>query len=132
MPTITCPSATCDPGATLLGTVGADGRVKHLRTPMVIDADFVVRAKANGTPEAHMRFAAPCRTGRCSHWTGKGCGLIDWVMDHLDATAPQMKAAKPPPCTIRASCRWYRQSGVGACLACDLVTRLPDTADAAG
>ncbi|MCG6903402.1 MAG: hypothetical protein LJE68_12050 [Rhodobacter sp.] len=126
MSTITCPSATCEPGAYLLGTLGSDGRIKHLRTPLRVDADFVAKARANGEPESHMRFAAPCQEGKCSHWTGAACGLIDRVMAHLDALEADIRADSPPPCTIRGSCRWYRQSGVEACLSCDLVVRLPE------
>ncbi len=109
----------------MLGVAGKDGRIKHLRTPMPVDDDFVRQASANGPPEAHMRFAAPCEEGKCGHWTGAACGLIDKVLAHLEAEAPGMKAATLPPCTIRGSCRWYSQTGEEACLACDLVVRQP-------
>ncbi len=117
---LTCPSAECAPGATLLGTLGADGRIKHLRTALTIDADFVERASADGPAETHMRFAAPCQEGRCQQWTGSACGVIERVMQHLE-TIPEMRATVLPPCTIRSTCRWHDQSGVEACLACDLV-----------
>ncbi len=126
MTSVTCPSATCEPGAKLLGAVGEDGRIKHLRTPLEIDKDFVAKARAKGVPEAKMRFAAPCQEGKCGHWTGDACGLIDKVMAHIEAEAPEMKAVEVPPCTIRASCRWYMQTGAQACLSCDLVVRLPE------
>jgi hypothetical protein len=122
---ITCPSSTCSPGADLLATVGSDGRLKHLRTPLRIDAAFVENARRQGPPEARMRFAAPCQQGSCGHWTGSACGLIDRVMAHLDDQPQDMRADAPPPCTIRGTCRWYHQTGVQACLCCDLVVRQP-------
>ncbi|KMW59240.1 hypothetical protein AIOL_004221 [Candidatus Rhodobacter oscarellae] len=125
MADLTCPSARAAPGAKLIGTLGADGRVKPLRTPLEVDADFIARAKRQGEPEARMRFAAPCAQGGCGHWTGQACGLIDRVLDHI-ATLPQDVRAKTlPPCTIRGDCRWYHQTGAEACRSCDLVVRLP-------
>lgn len=128
----TCPSATLSPGVRLLGARGADGRIKHLRTPLTVDEDFVSRAKAQGNPEARMRFAAPCEESKCSHWTGKACGLIDRVLSHLDGQTDDPRTAEDlPPCTIRASCRWWKQDGASACHACDLVVRLPDGSETA-
>ena len=37
---LTCPSAPCEPGATLLGLVGEDGRVGYLTPAIRIDRDF--------------------------------------------------------------------------------------------
>lgn len=125
-----CPSAECAPGATLLGVLGDDGRIKHLRTPMRIDADFVTRARAQGEPEARMRFASTCQEGNCGHWSGKACGLIDKVMAQLEPQLDRVRAETLPPCTIRVNCRWYAQSGHDACSVCDLVVRLPEPAAA--
>ena len=117
----TCPSARCTPGASLLGVLGADGRIKHVRTSMRIDEDFVERAHQSGPPEAHMRFAAPCVESHCEQWTGGACGVINQVLVHLETKAPDMASDDIPPCTIRATCRWYSQQGQIACKACDLV-----------
>jgi hypothetical protein len=117
----TCPSARCTPGASLLGVLGADGRIKHVRTPLTIDEDFVTRAHASGPPEARFRFAAPCAEGRCQQWTGAGCGVVEKVLAYLEALAPERPRDDVPPCTIRTTCRWYSQRGVLACKACDLV-----------
>lgn len=117
----TCPSARCAPGAALLGTLGPDGRIRHLRTAVTIDADFVARARKLGPPEARFRFAAPCAEGACRQWTGQGCGVVEQVLAHLAAVAPELARADLPPCTIRATCRWHAQRGAAACKACDLV-----------
>jgi hypothetical protein len=129
-PGLTCPSAECAPGATLLGTLGADGRIKHLRTPLTVDAPFVAAVTRDGPAETHMRFAAPCQEGRCQQWTGSACGVIERVLAHLDTRAPDLRAAAPPPCTIRATCRWYAERADAACLACDLVVMRQDQAAA--
>lgn len=117
----TCPSARCEPGATLLGVLGQDGRIKHLRSPVRIDEDFVTKAKAQGPPEARMRFAGPCAEGRCQQWTGQACGVVESVLAHLAAAAPDLPREDIPPCTIRPTCRWYAQRAETACKACDLV-----------
>ena len=119
-PDLTCPSAPCAPGATLLGTMGAKGELAYLRTALTVDADFVDTARAAGPPEARMRFAAPCREGRCAQWTGDGCGVVQKV---LAAVAAQggLPEGDPQPCVIRGSCRWYSERGSTACAACKYV-----------
>jgi len=122
---ILCPSATCAPGVSLIGTLGADGRIKHLRTPLKIDADFVETVQARGEPEAHFRFSTQCVEGHCSHWTGAACGLIETILDRVEAEASVLKADAVPSCPIRSQCRWYAQEGRSACMVCDLVVRQP-------
>lgn len=117
----TCPSSRCLPGASLLGVVGEDGRIKHLRTAMRITEDFVARASSVGPPEARFRFSGPCVESGCQQWNGKGCGVVEKVLAHIETTAPDLARKEVPPCTIRSSCRWYSQRGEPACLSCDLV-----------
>lgn len=115
--TRSCPSAPAAPGATLLGVLGADGRIHNLRTRMTVDAGFLEAASGAGPVEARMRFAGRCQTSGCAQWTGSRCGVIDRAMAHLEAAAlpeePQL-----PPCTIRADCRWFHQRGPSACGTC--------------
>lgn len=119
---LTCPSAPCAPGATLVGMMGARGEIDYLRTSMQVDADFVATARAEGAPEARMRFAAPCQEGRCAQWTGQGCGVVAKVLAAVEAQGglPHPDAALQP-CVIRASCRWYSERGQAACGACKYV-----------
>lgn len=121
---LTCPSATCAPGTQLIGTLGAGGRIKHLRTPLTVDAGFVEAAQAQGDPEARMRFATGCAEGRCHHWRGGACGLITEVLETLEAAQVE-RSPGLPRCPIRPTCRWHAQEGRTACEACDLVVRQP-------
>ena len=121
-PELACPSAPATPGAGLLGLVGPDGRIAHLRTLMRVDADFLTLARASGPPEARMRFTHRCVTGACAQWTGQGCGVITRVLQSL---GPEPQALTP--CPIRATCRWFAQEGAPACAAC--VQVLTDTRD---
>lgn len=114
----TCPSAPAEPGALLLGLRGPEGRIVPVRTAMAVDAGFVAAARAEGAPEARMRFASPCREGGCAQWTGDRCGVIARVMDHLHAPAPPPAL---PPCLIRATCRWFSERGGAACGVCELI-----------
>ncbi len=116
----TCPSARAAPGATLLGIKGADGRVKPMRTMMVVDQTFVDNASVPGPPEARMRFASKCETSGCKQWTGTRCGVIDNVLAHLKVVDVDVRDTLPP-CAIRPTCRWFDQSGESACHACELV-----------
>ena len=112
-----CPSAKCEPGASLLGIVQADGKVGYLGEPLTIGEEFVERAHAGRTPERRFRFADTCVEGRCRQWTGSRCGVIDKVLKELEAA----EAEPLPRCGIRPHCRWFRQSGAAACAACPLV-----------
>ena len=114
----TCPSARAEPGATLLGVVGATGRMKPLRTAMLVDADFIAMASDTGPPETRIRFAAPCVKGACAQWTGHHCGVIERVLTHLGTPASPDAL---PPCLIRATCRWFAERGGAACGVCDQI-----------
>jgi hypothetical protein len=119
----TCPSARCEPGATLLGIVNADGTVGYVTPPLQIDAGFVEQARQGRAPEKRFRFAGSCVEGGCAQWTGSRCGVIDRVLDSglpVDGDAPTRAAL--PRCAIRSTCRWFAQSGARACGACPLVT----------
>lgn len=113
----TCPSAPATPGAGLLGVLGPDGQIHNLRTAMQVDADFLNAAKAAGPPEARMRFTGTCQTSGCKQWTGSRCGVIDRAMAALEPP-PRTEL---PPCTIRATCRWFAQTGPTACPTCALI-----------
>lgn len=92
-----------------------------MRQQMPVDEGFVKEAQKHGTPEARMRFASKCQTSGCSQWTGERCGVIDKVLGHLDAIQHELDD-RLPACPIRATCRWFSQTGARACAACDLVT----------
>jgi hypothetical protein len=123
-----CPSAPAAPGNTLLGMLGPDGRIHNMRTAMAVDQAFVERASQQGPPEARMRFAGTCVTSGCKQWTGTRCGVIDRAMRDIEAAGGAAVSDSLPPCTIRATCRWFRQIGADACAACTLI--ITETRDA--
>jgi hypothetical protein len=118
MASCTCPSAPCEPGATLLGIVGPHGTVGYLTPALTIDEDFVRIARRGRSPAKRFRFAAPCVEEHCAQWTGSRCGIIDGA---LAADVPEDEHRGLPRCAIRSSCRWFDQSGADACGVCPLV-----------
>ena len=116
-----CPSARCEEGAVLLGVVGGDGTVGYIRPLVTIDQEFVDRAKQGRDPEKRFRFAQPCIEGKCAHWRGQRCGVIDQGLEFQeDGTIPRPEQPLPK-CSIRPSCRWFAQVGPRACSVCPLV-----------
>jgi hypothetical protein len=121
---IHCPSARCTPGAILLGIVLPDGRVAYARDRVVIDREFVEVAQNGRPPEQRFRFSSPCVESGCRQWTGARCSVIDDVVDFAaaEATGPPSPDALPA-CSIRPTCRWFRQQGALACAVCpEIVT----------
>jgi hypothetical protein len=131
-----CPSARCEPGATLLGIVNADGTVGFVTPPLQIDEEFVQRAKQGRDPEKRFRFAGTCVESGCKQWTGARCGVIDRVLG-AGVTGPSAVAsagtrASLPQCAIRSTCRWFAQSGAAACGVCPLVVTEASASSDAG
>jgi hypothetical protein len=118
---VLCPSAPGTPGALLIGVVEEDARVANLGTPLPVDAGFLGTAAAHGPPERRFRFSSHCVEGHCTQWDGRGCGLIDRVVGYVAAADALETPATLPRCGIRASCRWWRQTGASACAVCPLV-----------
>jgi hypothetical protein len=123
-----CPSARCDADAILLGVVTPDGRVGYLRPELRVDEEFVSRARAARDPEKRFRFAQPCVEGRCAHWTGSRCGVIQNVLDSAEGQAATGESRPLPRCSIRPRCRWFAEQGRQACMACPLVITEPNAA----
>lgn len=112
-----CPSARGEPGALLLGLVGRDGSVAYVRPALEIDEDFIGRAREGRAPEKRFRFAQPCATSGCMHWTEGRCGVADAAAGSEEAQAD----GQLPACDIRPRCRWYAQAGPSACRSCPTV-----------
>lgn len=114
-----CPRTRGLAGRTLLGVVGPDGRVGYLTPEVRIDAEFVRIARRGGaSPEKRFRFAGPCRTSACSHWTEHGCGVITAALRHEGLLDRRDDTDELPPCAIRSRCRWHAQEGAAACSVC--------------
>lgn len=114
----TCPSAPMEIGATVLGVVGPEGRLRRLPPGMTVTPAFLEIASAGRSPAKRFRFASACQASRCKHWTGERCGVPEIVTSLLsDRVEPQPLRA----CAIRGTCRWFAQDGASACGLCDWV-----------
>lgn len=118
-----CPSARAEPGASLVGVVGEDGRVQYLKDRLEIDQHFIDLVSEDGRPEQRFRFANTCVEGGCQQWDGSKCRIVDNVRAIL---GPGESLKRLPPCSIRPACRWFLQDGPAACSICPLV--ITDTA----
>ena len=107
-----CPSGRPASGSILIGMVGTDGAVHHLRSPLLVDDEF-----SPGPDETRFRFAEPCARQRCGHWGEDRCGLVDALLD--PPAPPEALVA----CGVRARCVWFAQRGAAACTTCRHVTR---------
>jgi hypothetical protein len=123
-----CPSARAEPGATLVGVIGVDGRVAYLKTALTIDQGFIDEVAKDGVPEERFRFAGTCVEGACTQWDGKRsrCGVLDGVVPFLGNGEGD---GALQPCAIRSACRWFRQDGPSACRICPgVITQIPENA----
>ena len=112
-----CPSAPCIEGALLVG-IKTESGLAYVQPPTRVDAAFVARAQEMGHPEARFRFSLPCVESACPQWTGRGCGVVDHVIEEEQAGDVD---APLPNCAIRSTCRWFAQRGRAACAVCPRV-----------
>ena len=114
-----CPSAPAHAeGARVFGLVrGEPGarRVAYL-TETTGMTDEIAAAVAPAMPNEVQRTAASCAGCRSRHFDGQDCTLASRIAAMLPPVV-----GKPPPCAIRAECRWWRQEGLRACLRCPQV-----------
>jgi hypothetical protein len=116
---IMCPSNRCKPGSKLLGVRQENGTVSILPDPLPIDENFINAVNHDGViPEQKFRVTNKCVETGCSQWNGKGCGVIDNVIQYLEHIP---HSATLPKCNIRPSCRWFLQSGADACKICPFI-----------
>jgi hypothetical protein len=110
-----CPSTRAEPGAALLGIVGADGRVSYLKDRLEIDQAFL--DEAGPLPEQRFRFSGLCVEHHCKQWDGCKCTVIE----NAAATIAPDADTSLRPCSIRPACRWFDQRGGEACRVCVFV-----------
>ncbi len=114
-----CPSSKAKPGAQLLGVRQRDGTVAILPQALPVDEHFMHVVRKDPTPpEQRFRFSNKCVENGCEQWTGKNCGVIERVVEFLDAV-PNKETL--PVCSIRPRCRWYKQRSAEACRICPYV-----------
>lgn len=114
-----CPSHRCKPGSQLLGVRQEDGTIAILPQALPVDEVFVAKAAQHDVPpEQRFRFTNKCIEGGCQQWTGKGCGVVERMVQYLDQVAVSDEL---PACSIRPRCRWFTQRGRDACAICPYV-----------
>lgn len=113
-----CPSAKCETGSSLLGIVNGEGKIDYLQTPVEISDSFVRVAHEGRSPEKRFRFTASCIEDGCKQWVEGRCTVADKV---IAAIHSEIHDKPLPNCGIRASCRWFKQSGQTACAVCEHV-----------
>lgn len=117
--TLLCPSAPADwPQARVVGVIGgsaAQPRMRPLAKPLPLSAELLALAGPVAPTEV-FRIAAPCAQHGCRHFGQGSCHLAGKVVDLLPAVVERL-----PFCTMRASCRWFRQEGRAACIRCPQV-----------
>jgi hypothetical protein len=124
-----CPSAQPNMhGALAIGVV--DHRrdppeISYLEAPQPV-TDDLLRMVEPIRPTEIFRFAAPCQTSACSHWSGSDCQLIDRVVKLIPVASLHL-----PTCRIRPECRWYAQAGRSACVRCSRVVTQNEDPDEA-
>lgn len=112
-----CPSAPMVVGAHILGIRNEDGSVSKLKSTLPVTENVIeFVSRGSDTPESKARFTAPCIEGQCAQWTSGRCDVIVELLDRNVVEAQPLKR-----CPIRATCRWFDQSGKSACDICEFV-----------
>jgi hypothetical protein len=126
-----CPSARPDPGSVVFAVRTADpDRPGVMYLSETVEAVAGTLALADPVdPREVFRFAAPCATNGCAHFSGSRCSLVTRIVEQFPASV-----AAPPPCRLRPRCRWYAEEGTAACIRCPAIVTLqphPDPTTAA-
>jgi hypothetical protein len=114
-----CPSA--QPGMDdvfVLGVIevaGGRSKVAYLEERVPFTPEIAALA-GPVSPTRVMRLAARCEENRCVHFGDGKCGLATRI-----AAMSGSDSLNVPACTIRNTCRWFRQEGIAACRNCERV-----------
>jgi hypothetical protein len=114
-----CPSAQPTMrSAVAIGVIDRDAaepEVAYLEQPLPVTDELLAMVEPVRPTEV-FRFAAPCQTSACSHWSGQDCKLVDRIVDLIPPASLLL-----PTCRIRPECRWFSQAGRAACTRCPRV-----------
>ncbi len=113
-----CPSAPWSTeGAVVFGITGGTARApKVMFLKQMVAPSAQLQAKLGSVePEEVFRVAAPCQGSGCKHHNSatSGCNLATNIVEQIDPVVDQWAT-----CGIRASCVWWAQEGVKACVRC--------------
>lgn len=118
MKDLLCPSSTAEAGHLLHGIV-TKGRVVPLDRAVPVNEEFLEKARAHGEPRSRMRFASSCYAKGCEHFKAGACEVA------AKAAANPSGPGELPPCALREmGCRWWRQEGLAACVACPTIVAI--------
>lgn len=112
----TCPSAQPDtPNARVFGVVlgdVAEPRVAYLEKGVAVTPEML-ESTGSVSPTRILRFAGTCANSACGQFKNGGCRLGKDILKGLQPVVDRI-----PPCTIRATCRWFAENGPEVCLRC--------------
>lgn len=115
-----CPSMLPDLArAVIAKVVVGEERLEFVAEEIQVPASLPLAAD----PESLLRrarFVGSCRAGECGHWTGVSCRL-----GHAIARVDIPSSIHISRCSIRSSCRWYKENGSAACRPCQHVRYVP-------
>ena len=89
--------------------------VTWLDRPVPVTPDLLAKT-GDVEPQRVFRITATCQESDCVHFDGSRCKLARRIVDMLPPVAESL-----PPCSLRATCRWFTQEGRAACLRCPQV-----------
>lgn len=113
-----CPNgAARAPESVVLGVrSGVDGQVTYLADPVPASA-VLDQVPTDIEPHRLLRFASHC-SAACTHHSPDHCTLAERTVATPTPAAP----AAAPHCHLRVDCRWWRQTGLAACVRCPALT----------
>ena len=111
-----CPSARSSwSDAVVIGVVGGtveEPRITPTEQPFPVTPEILGMA-GPVEPTEVFRFASRCQKGCCEHFQNNACQLAVGITRLLPEVSDDL-----PKCSIRASCRWFRQEGPAMCRRC--------------
>ncbi|MBC7453011.1 MAG: nitrogen fixation protein [Massilia sp.] len=113
-----CPSAPWDSaGGQIFAVVAGEARApKVLFLKQMLAPSKALADKLGGVaPSEVFRVAAPCAGAGCGHHNheSKGCNLAANIVQNVEPVIDDYAT-----CGIRATCLWWAQEGLKACVRC--------------
>ena len=90
--------------------------VGYFNNPVSSEVASSLLANVNVEAGQIFRLAAPCAEDKCKNFGNGSCQLSTRIVESFSSNAVHV-----PPCSIRASCRWWREHGSDICRKCAAV-----------
>jgi hypothetical protein len=120
---LSCPSSHPDQdGSSVIGVVGKrEGKLRVSLLPEPVPLAAVADLIPDTVPVTEvLRLGGPCVEQRCGHFENGRCTLASRIIARLPTVVDRLF-----PCTLRPSCRWWRQEGPAACRRCPQIVSEP-------